>query len=303
MEGYAKIFQLGDRNVASIKDGMVLVESKVDGSLFRIFCDGFYRQFGSKSIEYTKDNPPDKMFSLAVEQATKLLDGVNFENPIMIFCEYLKKPKHNSLCYDNVPKNNLMIFDVIDNGVFLNYELKKAFAIAYGFDYARKLDYIEGDKITLDYIKEKLETTSFLGGQKIEGIVLKNYNQVHSLPCYLGKPLMAKFVSEEFKETNHKSGRKVGNNDNHVELLAQEYKTVARWEKAVQHLKEKGLLSGNPKDIGLLTREVSKDVLDEEKENIKEELFKIFWKKNFSKEIIRGLPEWYKEKLVSDGED
>lgn len=299
MEKYVKVIQFGDRNVARIIDGLVLIESKIDGSLFRIHADGLERTFGSKSIDYSNERPPDKLFNLAIEQATKLLNDIQFDKPTTIYCEYLKKPKHNTICYDSIPKNNLMIFDVVEDGRFLRYDEKVAFAKSYGFDYARKLDLIDGSKIDLDYIKEKLQTISFLGGSKVEGIVFKNYDRTHIMDGLFGKPLIAKYVSEEFKEINHKNWR-TENKKGFVENLGEEYKTPARWAKAVQHLKESGELTESVKDIGALMKEVGTDVLLEEKENIKEKLFKFFWKKNISKEIIRGLPEWYKEKLVKD---
>lgn len=65
----------------------------------------------------------------------------------------------------------------------------------------------------------------------------------------------------------------------------------------VQHLKEKNELEGEPRDIGRLMKEVNLDIIAEEKEAIKE----VLWKE-FSGDLLRvathGLPEWYKNELT-----
>jgi hypothetical protein len=67
--------------------------------------------------------------------------------------------------------------------------------------------------------------------------------------------------------------------------------------KAVQHLRDQGLLVGEPKDIGLLVKEVDRDIKEEEADNIKDALYKLA-----IGEILRkaknGLPEFYKAKLI-----
>jgi hypothetical protein len=55
----------------------------------------------------------------------------------------------------------------------------------------------------------------------------------------------------------------------------------------------------SPKDIGLLVKEVPKDIRDECEDEIKEILFSHFWSK-ISRGVIRGLPEWYKKKLAEE---
>ncbi|MEM2973345.1 MAG: hypothetical protein QXS50_04265, partial [Candidatus Caldarchaeum sp.] len=54
---------------------------------------------------------------------------------------------------------------------------------------------------------------------------------------------------------------------------------------------------GAPRDIGKLINEVHKDVLEEEAEYLKEELWN--WaKKQLLGAAVRGLPEWYKARLL-----
>lgn len=63
-----------------------------------------------------------------------------------------------------------------------------------------------------------------------------------------------------------------------------------------------GELVGGPADIGRLIKEVRLDITLEEKENIKEELWKIY-KDDFMRHAVSGLPEWYKKKLATGDVD
>lgn len=84
-----------------------------------------------------------------------------------------------------------------------------------------------------------------------------------------------------------------------VEGLIETLRTDARWEKAVQHLRDDCKLWNAPQDIPALLEEVQADILREEGEQIKEELFEHF-KKDIMRGVIRGLPQWYKAKLASE---
>ncbi len=76
-----------------------------------------------------------------------------------------------------------------------------------------------------------------------------------------------------------------------------QYKSEARWNKAVQHLRDNGELTGTPKDIGPLIKEVRQDIIAEEKENIKETLWGIS-QNDFLATATNGLPQFYKEQLI-----
>jgi hypothetical protein len=82
-----------------------------------------------------------------------------------------------------------------------------------------------------------------------------------------------------------------------LQTLIQAHRTPARWNKAVQHLREEGKLTQTPKDIGPLIKEVQRDVFAECTEDIKEALFK--WAQGqISRGVIAGLPEFYKQELA-----
>jgi hypothetical protein len=110
--------------------------------------------------------------------------------------------------------------------------------------------------------------------------------------------MKAKVVREDFKEVHAGEwGKANPSSKDVVGAIIEAYKTEARWNKAVQHLRDEGRLLEAPQDIGELIKAVNNDVLDEEKEVIKEILFKHYWK-DISRGITSGLPEWYKRKLL-----
>ena len=136
-----------------------------------------------------------------------------------------------------------------------------------------------------------------MGKTKIEGFVVKNYKQAFLLG---GQPipLMAgKYVSEKFKEVN-RSIWKTENRINRWKLFMEGYRTEARWLKSIQHLQEKNELENSPKDIGKLIEEIRNDITSEEKEIIKEFLWKEY-SQELLREATKGLPEWYKKYLIT----
>jgi hypothetical protein len=111
-----------------------------------------------------------------------------------------------------------------------------------------------------------------------------------------GKTLMAKYVSEAFREVHRKKKYNSSRKDV-IQNLVEHYRTDARWQKAVQHIRDEGKLEDSPTDIGSLIKEVCVDVHEECKDEIQEILFKHFWKQ-IARGITAGLPEWYKETLI-----
>jgi len=208
-------------------------------------------------------------------------------------CEYLNKPHHNALTYAQVPEEHIIIYD-IETGLqkYLTYEEVAAEAHRLGLDVVPRL--FEGKVDTLQQLKALLDTESILGGCKIEGMVIKNYERFGKD----GKVFMGKLVAEDFKEVHAKEWKKAnpGGKDI-VGLLTEELRTEARWRKAVQHRAEAGKLLNAPQDIGPLLKLIAKDVEEEEGDRIKAVLFKWAWK-HIQRGITRGFPQWYKQQLA-----
>lgn len=138
---------------------------------------------------------------------------------------------------------------------------------------------------------------SFLGGQNIEGVVVKRYTPWMFMGQIPQTVMSGKYVTEEFKEVHIKNWKKENTGKGKLEVAISQYRSEARWNKAVQHIRDDGELTGTPKDIGLLIKEVMKDITEEEQANIKEQLWNILGK-DILAYATNGLPQWYKEKIL-----
>ena len=288
---YGKIYQLGHAQIRDIFQYSVEIEEKVDGSQFSFgVIDGVLR-CRSKNVEIIIEDNNYGMFDAAVESVLEIKD--NLKTDYIYRGEYLKNPRHNSLTYNRIPVNHIVIYD-IDTGVqnYLDPIEKEVEAERIGLDCVPQLR--TGVIQSLDDVKELLERESFLGGPNIEGFVVKAYGHFGADK----KTLMGKFVSEAFKEVNKKQWA-VTKHREIKEILSSRYRTIARWEKAVQHMREDGVLTDSPKDIGELIKYVKADVKKECEDEIKEELFKWAWG-DIQKSLGGGLPQWYKEKLAEE---
>ena len=234
------------------------------------------------------------MFTEGIESILSIQDKI--PKGYRFFGEYLNKPKHNVLKYNRVPDKNVILWDVFDN-----YRMShclwapdmKEFIRNMGLEIVPIL-YKGNPPIDLEasfnLFSPFLSSESCLGGQKVEGIVVKTIGQTR----YLGK-----FVNSSFKEVHCKrksnelqSIRREGI----LPSLIRELKTESRWVKAVQHLRENGSLNGDLSDIKNICKEIGGDVKCEEGDYIKRQLFKWAWPE-ISKGILKGVPEWYKESL------
>ena len=293
---YPKIFNLGDPLLENLFKGSVIVEEKVDGSQFRVWFDEKSELwFGSKGVVYSDERLPDKMFEPAILQATKHLKNITYhgENALLIF-EFLAKPKQNSLTYSRTPTDNLVLLDVSVGGKWLSRNEKEKFAKFIGFECIPILK--EGEFKTAEELETLLETQSFLGNTVVEGIVIKNYTQMHSKEYLFGQPVFGKYVRKEFRELNKKTWN-VGKTID--EQVMEHFPKEQRWKKVVQHLRDAGELGNGVKDIGKLVKAVENDFEEESEEFVKKFLWD-FYKYRLKKMIRRGFAEWYKKKLLEE---
>ncbi|MDD3906555.1 MAG: RNA ligase family protein [Candidatus Omnitrophica bacterium] len=292
MEKYNKILTLGDRAIPDILESDCVIEEKIDGSQFRFGIDAEgKRTFGSKEVEYSDERPPDKMFKAAVDTAEGLLNYVPLDvKNILFVCEYLTKKKHNTIEYARVPAKSLILLDVLRDGA-PDRELRKLYATIFELETPQILG--NGRNLSVSVLEDLLKTDSMLGNSKIEGVVIKNYEK-RFISHNKSYPYFAKFVREDFKEENKK------NWGQGIPLEAQilgDYPQAPRWQKALQHLRERGELENTPRDIPKLCEELSRDFEEETKEAIKERLYQKF-RHGLLAGMRRGLAEWYKEELA-----
>ena len=244
LRGYSSPFNLGHKALKGFWQGTVYVTEKIDGSQFSFGLVEGELVCRSRRQQIDLDDPG--MFKLAVATAQDLVDQAMLVEGAIYRGEFLSKPKHNTMAYDRVPRGNIILFD-IDKGdqdyitpetVSVNAQSMDLEAVPGLAIYAIKPD--------LNEVTALLETESILGGGKIEGVVLKNYELFGADK----KALMAKVVSETFREKHTKSW-KVRNpsKGDFIKMLTEGFATEARWMKAVQHLREAGEIQGIPQDI------------------------------------------------------
>jgi hypothetical protein len=207
---YNKLYALGHRYTVGILDDVVQVEEKLDGSQISFAKLKGELHIRSKSAIINVDYP-EKMFGLAVESIKsrfdKMIEGFIYRG------EYLQKPRHNVLAYNRTPEGHIAIYDIEDmaiGDVCKDRSTKVIRANDIGLECVPLLNILppQSKEEVQPFLKALLDTQSFLGGQKIEGIVIKNYYKFD----VESRPLMAKYVSEAFKAFNQTAYEK-GFND------------------------------------------------------------------------------------------
>ena len=291
IKAFTKIFAIGTDYIRDIFNEEVEITEKIDGSQFDFGNIGGIIHMRSKGAQLFVDNP-EKMFAEGISYVESISDRL--PEGKVFFCEYMKKPKHNTLKYDRIPKNHIMLFSVM-NVATQSFEASGEWANMLDIEHVPVL--FNGKINCITDFAGILETKSVLGGANIEGVVVKNYFRRFLLGGQ-PMPLMAgKFVSESFKEVHRERWGEEEKGKNKLEVFFESFRTPARWEKAVQHLQEKGELENEPKDIGKLFKEVHTDIEAEEKEAVKDFLWRHFCGE-LKRKATAGMPEWYKNKLM-----
>lgn len=288
---YPKVYAIGHPGVLELFDGPVLIEEKVDGSQIsfcRVGQDIFVRSRGADIYV----DAPDKMFSAGVAAIKSLTDRLH--EGWVYRGEYLQKPKHNTLVYDRIPRHNIILFDInTGEEAYLDRADKEAEAERIGMEIVPLIHDRVYVKTAADLLA-CLDRESVLGGQKIEGIVVKNYAQFGKDK----KVLMGKYVREDFKERNSKEWRASNpSRGDVIDALCVEMRNERRWEKAVFHLRDRGDLENSPRDIGKLIAETKADIGQEERDYIAKRLLD-YALPRILRASTAGLPEWYKQRLV-----
>lgn len=293
---FPKIFTLGHRATENIFNGPVEITEKIDGSQFSFGKINGELIIRSKSVRIMPETC-DSMFKLGVEYVLSIQDKLKTD--VVYHGEYLRTPNHNTLTYGRVPENHFMLFGArdinLDRFVY-KWETLAEFAEEILCEPIPLICKTELDYSNYyDFCIRCLNTQSELDGTLIEGIVVKNY--AHDM--LIGEQYIpitcGKFVSESFKEKHKVSWS--SSNPGNMQKLANAISTEPRWEKAVQTLRDRGELAADVKDIGPLLKCLNQDVIEEEIDEIKDMLWGIF-RKEVLRHVSRGLPDWYKKKLL-----
>lgn len=287
---YPKINALGHFGLKELFLDPVIVQEKIDGSQFSFAMleDGLHIR--SKGREIFLD-APDNLFRAGVDYVKSVQDLL--VKGWVYRAEYLSKPKHNTLAYSRIPKNHIILFDIM-----VGHQEYAAHSVLE--DAAKILDIeavpqFDAGIMDLSKFQDYMKKESCLGGQTVEGVVVKNYRRFDQATGHI---LIGKYVSEAFKEVHRKDWKASNPTQGDVlQKLIEEYRTPARWEKAVYRVRDEGKLENSPKDIGLLIREVWPDIVAECEEEIKQTLWNHF-SKHLARGVVAGLPEWYKQRLL-----
>lgn len=291
LASYPKVYAVGHAAIQSLFDGEVTIEEKVDGSQFSWgLIDGEVTA-RSKGAQVHIE-APEGMFASA---ALTIKDLAPMLHPGWTYrAEYLQKPKHNVLVYERAPNRNLILFDINPSPGehYLSRIDKEREAKRLGLEIVPVLHI--GSVYRPEELLRLLESDSILGGQKVEGIVIKNYSRFGKD----GKAMFGKYVREDFKE-KHSQEWKASNPSisDIVDRIIASLRNENRWEKSVFHLRDRGELTNSPRDIGNLIKEVQRDIAAEEAEYISAKLAE--WATpRILRAVTGGLPEWYKKRLL-----
>lgn len=294
---YPKVLRLGHRFVDGILDGEIVVQEKIDGSQLNWTWDaegdlhvrskGMWQYGGPENR-----TEPEGMFKPAIEHLLTIERNDGYWQGLFFRGETVTKLRHNTLTYERVPAGKIVLFDVTDAG-WREENPGDLQEWANVLEVDMTPTYYRGPGHLWAGANGLLDNVSILGGP-IEGVVIKNYSKMD----VEGKPMMAKVVREEFQELHQRAWKSDNpTKSDVVQQIVEALNTPARFEKAVQHLNEQGLLVNAEQDIGKLMSEVKRDVMEEEVAWITERLVKAFMPQ-VVRGIGRSLPDWYKERLA-----
>lgn len=292
MKAFPKIWALGSKWAQGIFDTDVEITEKLDGSQFGFsYPEGKSLVVRSKGAIINQDEP-QKLFKPAVGYVLSIQDYLNMD--YAYYGEAICSKRHNTLTYNNVPRNHIALFAIYDfcEHRWLTYPEMKEEAERLCVDcvpllYAGKAD--------PDIVKGLIGKESYLGGPIAEGVVVKAFKDIEiagvMYPIHSGK-----YVTEEFKE-KHGSNPTFKPGKHNAKTLFEQYNTEARFKKAVQKLSEAGDLQEEPRDIGKLMKILNEDLEEECADEIKDALWKLL-RKEFLSTATKGFAEWYKKQLL-----
>jgi hypothetical protein len=296
---YGKIVSLGHRYSDKIIDGReVRIEEKTDGSQLSVMKSDGLMLYRTRKTELFPETD-DKLFKKAVtwfEDMKDLLpEGVIFR------CEAIMGPRHNHLTYEYPPESGFVLWDLEDPVTGDVWSAPERLRSCYNWGLLGLEPLFIGSpgvgSQAVEFFRSWLGKPSFLGG-KMEGIVIKPLEFTH-VPDTM-KRLAVKLVNEEYREEQSKSFRSDNPTKSDIIMqIGERYAVEARYRKAVQHLRESGVLEESVRDIGPLMKELNRDLEEECVDEIKDMLWK-WGKKNILGKSSRGFPQWYKDYLIEN---
>jgi hypothetical protein len=262
------------------------ITEKIDGSQISWRKKNGELSIYSKNYQiYPSLKPVQKTFKPAVTYLLSICDKIAVG--YIYYGETLATPRHNVIRYSRIPNNNLVLWAVNDlplNKWLNQFELKH-----------------EAKSLSIEYLiplntEEDPVNESCLGGV-IEGVVY-SYLINNSRDIIKFKKVNEAFYEIRQQSKENKNLLRGAQTDTWGEFKNR-FKTEARWNKAIQHLRDQGVLENKESDIGLLCKETMCDILLEEEKTIQD-----FFNKTFRKELLKhaitGLADYYKNYLIEN---
>jgi hypothetical protein len=310
---FPHICSLGTPESTGVFDSTVEITEKIDGSTFAFgkICGKLHMRTNSQQVQLGQH--PDQ-FREAVLYAHSVQDKI--PDNVIYYGEYLRKPRHNALCYERIPANHIMVFGVVVGDRFIDdYDEMRRYADLVGLE---TVPLLYSGIADVGIVENLLDRKSVLGKVDIEGVVIKNYA---TRMYYKGHEQLqfVKYVSDSFREVRKAGGVKkdiarlgsITGTDNNlgilgakIQALVPNYITDARCEKVIQHLYDAGSLELSMTDFPVLMKELDRDfraectgigmqdivdLLGDCEERNRPDIANKLWNDVFSRQVVKGL--------------
>jgi len=273
----------GDEDTTTLNSdthkGDVIIQEKIDGSQLSICNIDGKLHFYNKNKEITATSKPFLNSYLSLVDKPHL-----FKKGYIYHGEAMNSIQPNTIRYEREPLYFWIIYEIVkDDGISLSPEqvlecikdtgLEYIRPIFYNFICAKYYDYVQiANKCITEINEGKIK--SVLGG-KPEGVVLKALNHKKENGKIVNTRY--KFVRTEFSEMNRMRKKKLPTllDTEIVDGIGDVYNVHARFQKAVQHLKEADKWKDGDimRNQSAMVNELDIDLLKECKEDIKTMLF------------------------------
>lgn len=293
---YPKIFPINDPHITSIWNEIVEITEEIDGSqlVFGVIKGALYIRTKEAFI-YSKDAfiefvKASELYAPGVRHIVDLFYAKRLPEGYTFFAETVAKFRHKLTTYEKVPTNNLVLFSIRSpEGYYCSFHSKlKTYAKQLDIDVVPLLfkgKIVQGEKEKL--LERLLKTKSYLGKADVAGLVVKNYKEYMVMGRVI--PVMTGIIK------NNKMVLVTSKKSKYVEV-EKDLEVKKKWYKAFQNLDEQGILQYNSHDIGPLIKEVIRNIRNDEKEAIKEMLWKKHIRTILKKNVV-NLSKWYRNKL------
>ena len=278
---HPKIYRLDAKESQGILDGFVVGTEKIDGSQIGWGVVKGELVIRSKGAYINPECVPG-LFKGATETILKAHANGLLKEGQFFYGESVETPRHNRLHYGRVPEGHIVLFGGFDtDGRWFSWGELETWA--QKFECERVAILVRGDNVTEEEIETIVQNTSSQLGGIMEGMVIRVADACAEMRW-------AKYVRPEFKEVQKVKKAHAAPIEKISDLFAG-YCTESRWHKAWQHLADDGVDMTDKKVIGQFMSEIVRDTLEEEEQEIKDALFKIF-RKQFNTAITKGAVEW-----------